>query len=357
MNGDILMTMTVESLARALGLAVVGGNPSAPIRSAANLDEATPAQITFISHPRAAARLPECAASAVIVPRALHAERASAATSLLLSDDPEIDFIRCLDLLYPAKRYPGAVSERANVDPGARIGKDTFIDAGVTVRGGAKIGRDCRILAGCYVGDDVEIGDGCTLHPNVVLYHGTILRENVIIHAGTVIGADGYGYKHRNGVHIKFPQVGAVLIERDVEIGANTCIDRAALGLTQIGAGTKIDNHVHIAHNVKIGKGVLILGQTGIGGSAVIEDYAILASQCGISDHVRIGRGAKVLAQAGVIGDVAPQDEVIGFPAASRKQALREMATLRRLVELYRPLKAIVDLLPKLTEMFKSARP
>jgi UDP-3-O-[3-hydroxymyristoyl] glucosamine N-acyltransferase len=172
----------------------------------------------------------------------------------------------------------------------------------------------------------------------------------VVVHAGSVIGSDGFGYKHRHGVHIKFPQVGTVLIERDVEIGANTCIDRAALGRTVIGAGTKIDNHVHIAHNVQVGKGVLICGQTGIGGSSVIEDYAVLASQSGVADHVRVGRGAKVLAQAGVIGDVKSGSEVVGFPAIDRKQAMRETVTLRRLVALYKPLKTLVDLLPTLTD-------
>lgn len=351
------MTITVEGLAQALGVTRVGGNPAAVIYSAANIDEATSSQITFIASESAAVKLKTCAAAAVVVPRELHQPEGSASTpGLLLSDDPEIDFIRCLNLLYPPKQYSATIHPSATIDASAMIGEGTFIDAHVTIGAKVKIGRHCRLLAGSYVDDEVEMGEGCMLYPNVVLYSGTVLHENVTIHAGTVIGSDGFGYKHRQGIHIKFPQVGIVRIERDVEIGSNTCIDRAALGETRIGAGTKIDNHVHVAHNVKIGKGVLICGQVGIGGSTVIEDYVILASQSGVADHVRVGRGAKVFAQAGVIGDVVSGAEVLGFPATDRKEALRQMVTVRRMVAIYKPLKVLVDLLPKLMHLVKNPK-
>jgi len=292
------MTMTVQDLARACGLDIVGGDPAAAIHSAAGMDAAGPNQLSFVTHERDLAKVASSAASALIVPKTATLT-GSTSVACLLSADPEIDFIRCLNLLYPPRSRPAGVSPQAHVDASAQIGSGTFIAAGVTVEPGARIGRDCQLYAGCYIGEVVEIGDGCTLHPNVVLYHGTVLHENVTIHSGTVIGADGFGYKHRKGEHIKFPQVGTVLIERDVEIGANTCIDRAALGQTVIGPGTKIDNHVHIAHGVQVGRGVLICGQTGIGGSSVIEDYAVLASQSGIADHVRIGqRTARRLVEA-----------------------------------------------------------
>jgi len=352
-SGEANMTTTVQDLARACGLEMRGGNPSAAIRSAGNIDEAGPDQVTFIANRHYVARVAVSQAAAILVPRDLELPDAPAATALLLSADPEIDFIKCLDLLYPRAPVPAGISPRANIDASAQIGEGTFIDANVTVARGARIGRNSVLYAGSYVGENVEIGDHCTLYPNVVLYHGTVLKENVTIHAGTVIGADGFGYKHRQGVHLKFPQVGTVLIERDVEIGANACIDRAALGQTVIGAGTKIDNLVQIAHNVRLGKGVLMCGQAGIGGSTVIEDYALLVSQSGVADHTRVGRGAKVLAQSGVIGDVPAGAEVVGFPAIDRKQAMRESVTVRKLVELYKPLKALVELLPRLTERFK----
>lgn len=350
------MSMTVQELAHACGLEVVGGDSSATIHSAANIDAAGPNQLSFIANERDAGRMPGTKASALIVPDGIAWKTAASSAALLFSKDPEIDFIRCLNLIYPAPARTVGVSTNSHVDPSAQIGAGSFVDAGVTVGRNARIGRDCTIHSGCRIAHDVEIGDGCTLYPNVVLYHGTVLRENVVIHAGTAIGSDGFGYKHRAGVHIKFPQVGTVLIERDVEIGSNTCIDRASLGRTVVGAGSKIDNHVHIAHNVQIGKGVLICGQTGIGGSTVIEDYVVLASQSGVADHVRVGRGAKVLAQAGVIGDVESGAEVVGFPAADRKQAMRETVTLRRLVDLYKPLKALVELLPKLNPGDRSSR-
>jgi UDP-3-O-[3-hydroxymyristoyl] glucosamine N-acyltransferase len=273
------MVLTVAEIARHCGLEIVAGDGSAEIDGAANIDEAGPRQLSFIARVSAADKLAGAAAGAVIVPRALSIPSARAGMCVLAADDPEIAFIGCLNLLYPAPVHGAGVSAGAHVDPSAAVGEGSFVAAGATLGKRVKVGRHCAILAGCYLGADVEIGDHCTLHPNVVLYHGTVVRDHVVIHAGSVIGTDGYGYKQRQGVHVKFPQVGRVLIERDVEIGANACIDRAALGLTVIGAGTKIDNQVHIAHNVKVGKGVLILGQTGIGGSTVIEDYAILASQ------------------------------------------------------------------------------
>lgn len=347
------MTHTAESLARACGLEITAGDASVPIDSAASIHDAGTGQLSYVACMSGAGKLASTRAAAVIGPRGLTPQGARESLCVLAADDPEIAFINCLNLLYPPTRYPGGVSDSACVDASAVVGEGTFVDAGVRIGKRVRIGCGCKIFPGCYVGDDVEIGDNCTLHPNVVLYRGTILRESVTIHAGTVIGADGYGYKQRKGVHVKFPQVGRVLIERDVEIGANACIDRAALGFTVVGEGTKIDNHVHVAHNVRIGKGVLILGQAGIGGSSVIEDYAILASQCGISDHVHIGTRAVVLAKSGVIGDIEAGAQVIGFPAADRRDALREMATLRRLAEVYKPLKELTELLPELKALLK----
>ena len=350
------MTLSVQQLAQACGLQVVGGDPSTPIHSAANLEEAGPNQLGYVTSDKFIAKGQACRASALIVPQSLAALPVPATTSLLLSGDPDMDFIKCLTLLYPQSRPAPGVHARAHVDPSATVGAGTFIDANVTVCRGARIGRDCQLYAGAYVGENVELGDGCVLYPNVMLYAGTVLRENVIIHAGSVIGADGFGYKPRLGAHIKFPQVGMVLIERDVEIGANTCIDRAALGQTVVGAGTKIDNLVQIGHNVKLGRGVLICGQSGIGGSSVIEDYVVLISQSGIADHLRIGAGSWVYAQSGVIGDLPPNSRVMGFPATDRKQALREIAATKHLAALYKPLKALVNLLPLLTERFRSGK-
>lgn len=342
------MTATIQELATICHAEIIGGYPIAPIASAANIDEAGPGQVSFIASTKYLAKLAVTTAAAVIVPNGVAREAAPAGTCLLRVADPEMAFIDCLKHLYPGKPNPGTVSDRAQVEPSARIGSGTFIDAFTSVGARVSIGSNCQLHAGCRIGDDVSIGSNCVLHPNVVLYHGVNIGDNVIIHAGTVIGADGFGYKFRNGEHVKFPQVGTVVIESNVEIGANTCIDRAALGVTRVGEGAKLDNQVHIAHNVRIGGRALLCGQVGIGGSTVIEDYAVLAAQCGVADHVTVGKQAMVLAQAGVTKDIAPKDQVMGFPAANRREALHQMAALRKLAGLQREIEELVHLLPHL---------
>ncbi len=349
------MPITIRELALACDAQLVGDDPDTVIHAAANTDEARPGEITFIANARHLAKLTGTTASAVIIPKGSATDGAPSTTALLLVDDPELAFMTCLLRLYPGNPVSGEISARAEVDPSAQIGVGATIDAFASIGARARIGEHCRIAAGCRIGEDVRIGDHCVLHPNVVLYDGVELGDHVIIHAGTVIGSDGFGYKFRNGEHVKFPQVGSVVIGSNVEIGANTCIDRASLGVTRIGNGTKIDNQVHIAHNVQVGAHVLMCGQVGIGGSTAIEDYAVLASQCGVSDHVRIGKQAMVLAQAGVTKDVAPKDQVMGFPAANRREALQEMAALRKLASQQKALDELVKQWPQLKAMLAGA--
>jgi UDP-3-O-[3-hydroxymyristoyl] glucosamine N-acyltransferase len=342
------MPTTLEQLAQACDAEILTGDADLRIDAAANIDDAGPHALAFLCSAARLDKLATTSAGAVVVPRGTPAEAAPAATALLAVADPEIAFIRCLRRLYPDRAPSGTVSAKAEIDASATIGAGSCIEAFTSIGAGAALGRDCHIHAGCWIGAGVRLGDRCVLHPNVVLYDGVTLGNDVVIHAGSVIGADGYGYKFRDGEHVKFPQVGTVEIGDKVEIGANTCIDRAALGATRIGAGTKIDNQVHIAHNVQIGRGVLLCGQVGIGGSSVIGDYAVLASQCGIADHVTVGERATVLAQAGVTKDVGARGQVMGFPAADRKAALREMAALGRLAAEQRAIEELVRLLPRL---------
>jgi UDP-3-O-[3-hydroxymyristoyl] glucosamine N-acyltransferase len=347
-----MTSTTVRELAGICGAQILVGRLDVPIRSAANLDDAGIHQLTFMASAQQVAKLLTTGASAVIVPRGTSAAAAAVGACLLAVDDPELAFIVCLQYLYPRNPKPRTVSERAQVDSTASIGEGSHVEAFVTVGARATLGRDCQVHAGCRIGDDVTLGDRCVLHPNVVLYHGVTLGDDVVIHAGSVIGADGFGYKFRNGEHVKFPQVGTVVIEANVEIGANTCIDRAALGVTRVGEGTKIDNQVHIAHNVQVGARALLCGQVGIGGSTVIEDYAVLASQCGVADHVTVGKQAMVLAQAGVTKDVEAKDQVMGFPAASRRAALQQMAALRKIAGHQKAVDELAELLPRLRSAF-----
>jgi len=344
------MAITIRELAELCGATILGNNPQQTIDSAANLDEAGVHQLTFIGSPKYADKLKTSVASAVLVPKGTPGDAAQASTCLLVVGDPEMAFIACLHRLYPQKASGGTLSAKAHIDPTAILGEGTCVEAFASIGARATLGRNCWVMAGCHIGDGATLGDHCVLHPNVVLYDGVRLGDNVILHAGTVIGSDGFGYKFRDGEHVKFPQVGAVVIESNVEIGANTCIDRASLGETRVGEGTKIDNQVHIAHNVHIGAHSLLCGQVGIGGSTVIKDYVTLAAQCGVADHVTVGSQVVVFAQAGVTKDIADKDQVMGFPAVNRKEWLHEMAAQRRLAGNQKAVEELVRLLPKLRD-------
>jgi UDP-3-O-[3-hydroxymyristoyl] glucosamine N-acyltransferase len=342
------MSITIKELAEVCGADILGNNTKQTINSAANLDEAGVNQLTFIGSPKYADKLKTSMASAVLVPIGTPGEAANAGTCLLVVDDPEMAFIACLQRLYPEKKSAGSLSAKAHIDPTSTLGEGTCVEAFASIGARSTLGSNCWVMAGCRIGDDVRLGNHCVLHPNVVLYDGVRLGDNVTLHAGTVIGSDGFGYKLRKGEHVKFPQVGTVVIGSNVEIGANTCIDRAALGETRVGEGTKIDNQVHIAHNVHIGARSLLCGQVGIGGSTVIKDYVTLAAQCGVADHVSVGSQAVVFAQSGVTKDIADKDQVMGFPAVNRKEWLHEMAAQRRLAGNQKAVEELVRLLPKL---------
>ena len=344
------MALTIRELAELCGADILGTNSDVSINSAANIDEVGVHQLSFLSSLKFADKLTTTKASAVIVPKATPADAASPGTCLLRVDDPEMAFITCLMRLYPPKTRSGTLSAKAHIDPTAILGTATSVEAFASIGARTTLGNDCWVMAGCRIGDDVTLGNNCMLYPNVVLYDGVRLGDNVILHAGAVIGSDGFGYKFRQGEHIKFPQVGIVEIGSNVEIGANTCIDRAALGVTRIGEGTKIDNQVHIAHNVQIGSRSLLCGQVGIGGSTVIKDYVTLAAQCGVADHVTVGSQAVVFAQSGVTKDICDKDQVMGFPAVNRKEALHEKAALRRLADNQKSVEELVRLLPILRE-------
>ncbi|QQS33631.1 MAG: UDP-3-O-(3-hydroxymyristoyl)glucosamine N-acyltransferase [Acidobacteriota bacterium] len=203
-------------------------------------------------------------------------------------------------ILVPSKSSPG-IHPTAVIADNAVVGENVSIGAFVSIGNGSEIANGVEIRDGVCVGDNVRIGKGCVLNSNVSVYDNCIIGDNVVIHAGAVIGADGFGFVMHNGSYLKFPQVGRVVIGRDVEIGANTCIDRGALGETRIGDGTKIDNLVQIAHNVEIGRNVVIAAQTGISGSTVIEDDCVIGGQVGMGDHARVLSGAVIGSQAGVL--------------------------------------------------------
>ena len=335
------MTLTIQELANVCDATAIQGNAQTVITSAGDIKSAVDQQLTVLSDNRYSHYLPDCQASACIVKENALPENVPATLTLLVCKDPEISFIKAVNALHPAKRYPAFIAPQAAIAESAKLADSCYIGAFVSIGENSVIGEDSVILNSVSVGNNVTIGRNCSLHPQVVIYDHTIIGDNVTIHAGTVIGADGFGYKNRKDQHIKVPHVGNVIIHDHVEIGANTCIDRGAFGSTVIGTGTKIDNIVQIGHNNTIGKNVIICGQTGISGSCTIEDNAILAGSAGIADHITIGHHAVIMARSGISHDVKPCTQVFGSPAKERKTAWKELAALSKLPELLKQIKTL----------------
>ena len=337
------MSITIKQLAEICNARIEGGDPNAILESAADISSAGAAQVTQLTNPRYRQYLKDCAASACFIAETIAREDSPPTLALLICEDPELSFIKALDALYPERHYAPLIAPQAVVADNLKLGKNTYIGPFAVLGDQVEVGDDTRILAGVCVVNQVKIGKNCRIHPYAVIYDNVIIGDDVIIHAGAVIGADGFGYKFRNHQHIKVPQVGHVVIGDQCEIGANTCIDRGALGATTIGRGSKIDNLVQIGHNNKIGRHVIICGQVGVSGSCQIEDYAILAGSAGIADHVTIGQGAVIMARAGVATNVAAGTHIFGSPAKEKRLAFKEQAALSKLPALLKKVKELED--------------
>ncbi len=313
--------------ARQIAQAVKGqlqGNASVSIEGAAGLEEATEKQISFFHNTKYAAALKKTRAGAVLIPENTNGTKLPEGKTLIRVSNPQWAFAQVLSLLDQGRQvHPKGIHPKAHVEPSAVIGAGTVV------------------YPGCFIGQNVRVGENCLIYPNVVLREETVVGARVIIHAGSVLGADGYGFVTVGGRHEKIPQIGRVVVEDDVEIGANVAIDRATTGETRIGAGTKIDNLVHIAHNVQIGRGCLITGQVGIAGSTKIGDRVMMGGQAGIVGHVTIGEGAIIAAQSGIMNNVAPGEVLFGSPARPLKEAMKLQALFGRLPEIYDALRLL----------------
>ena len=321
--------MKLREIAELVGGELIGDG-DIEITSVADISKAQPGQLAFFEKD---GELPTTAASCVIVKRDWSGERPA---HLIVSANPKLAFAKAAAILHPPPR-PGAIIFRsAVVVPSAKIGAGVHIGPNATVGENASIGSGTTIHAGGSIADNVKIGENCVIHPNVVIYENTTIGDNVILHAGVVVGADGFGYvKDENGEYIKFPQIFTVVIEDNVEIGANTCIDRGALGETRIGEGTKIDNLVQVGHNVQIGKRCIIAAQTGISGSVTIEDDCVIGGQVGFGDHVTVKSGAVIGSQAGVLpGKIVRPGVWWGTPIQPLDEYKRQNAMVKGLERL-----------------------
>ncbi|WP_333874344.1 UDP-3-O-(3-hydroxymyristoyl)glucosamine N-acyltransferase [Methylobacter sp.] len=337
------MPITLKELADFCGARIEGGDLSAIIHSAAEITSAHHGQVTQLTNSRYTRHIKGSTASACIIAEGFVVEDVPDNMALLICADPEISFIKAVELLHPARNYTRQIAPQAVLDAAVSLGNQLYIGPYAVIGENSRIDDGSEIHAGAYIGKNVKIGKNCRIYPYAVIYDDVVIGNNVIIHSGAIIGADGFGYKFRNNEHVKVPQVGNVVIEDNVEIGANTCIDRGALGSTLIGAGSKIDNLVQIGHNNKVGKNVIMCGLTGVSGSCNIEDYAILAGSSGIADHVTIGRGAVVMARSGVAGDVKAGTQVFGSPAKDKKTAYKEQIALSKLPALLKRVKMLEE--------------
>jgi UDP-3-O-[3-hydroxymyristoyl] glucosamine N-acyltransferase len=320
--------MRLAELAKQVEAELVGDG-SIEITSASTLDDGQSGQIAFLSNPKYARQLETTQASAVIAAARVSSTR----VALLKSSDPYYTFSRAVVLLHGHRKHPHeGVHPKAHADPTAKIGSGTVV------------------YPGAYVGPRAKIGRDCILYPNVVVYDDCILGDRVIIHGGACIGQDGYGFSTHEGKHHKIPQIGNVIVEDDVEIGANCCIARAAIGSTVIGRGTKLDSLVMIGHNVRIGPDGLLVAQVGVAGSTTIGHHATIAGQVGVAGHLKVGDNVTIAAKAGVMADINDQSTMIGIPAMPAQQARRVYSIFTQLPELVERIKQLEQQIEELAD-------
>lgn len=338
------MSFTAAQLAEKLQGELVGDG-SIELTGLAPAEHARAGELTFAENATYFAAAEQSQAAAILVSGPF----VSVSKVLIRVANPRVAMARVLPLFFPPEEHPqgihpsAVIADSAQIDPTAHIGPNCVLGARV------RVGARSVLMGGNDLRADCQLGDDVCLFPNVVLYRKTQLGHRVTIHAGTVIGSDGFGYALDQGRHRKVLQLGNVIIQNDVEIGANTAIDRGALGPTVIGEGTKIDNLVHVAHNVVMGRHCMIMGQVGFAGSTHLGDYVVVASQSGIADHLKLGNQVVVGAKSGVMRDVAEGGRVLGTPAAPDRQAKRQMIAMQQLPEVIHRLRELEKQVLELT--------
>jgi len=339
-------SFTVGKLARMVG-GRLEGDAEIRVRGIAPLDQAGEEELGFLAQRRYLDRISQSGAKAVLVSEALASEAGSFLSRIVVKE-PHLTLPVLLGAFFPPPVTRPEIHSTAVFGKGAVLGEGVSVGPYAVVGDGAEIGNGTRIGAHVVVGERCVIGEGSVLHPHVVLYAGTRLGARVIIHSGSCLGVDGFGYVPVDGENKKVPQVGACVVEDDVEIGANSCIDRGSIGRTVIGKGTKLDNLVHLGHNVQVGENALITAQVGVAGSARIGSRTQFGGQVGVAGHIEIGDDAKMGGQAGVIGDIAPGEVVSGYPARNHREYIKAMA---RLFQLPKTLSRVNDLEDRLSAL------
>lgn len=327
------MKINIRTLAELIH-ADIDGDSMVELSGFANIQDACEGQLTFLANPKYTEYIYTTKASAVLVERNFVAEHPVSAT-LLRVDDPYSTLAELLEQIDKMKSQPVGIEDPCHISERVIYGKDVYIGSFSYVGKNVKIGNNVKIYPQVYIGNDAKIGDNTILHSGVKIYEGCIIGNNCVLHSGCVIGADGFGFAPKDGVYEKIPQIGNVVLEDNVEIGANTTVDRATFGTTRIGKGTKIDNLVQVAHNVNIGQNNVFAAQTGIAGSTQIGNGNRVGGQCGFAGHIKIGDNNEFGAQSGIPNNVGDNKRLIGYPAVEARRFAKTQVYLKRLEELF----------------------
>ncbi len=317
--------------------AEIVGDGDVTITGVASLDEAKEGDLAFLEDLSLLPLGEQSRAAALIVPPQVR----SARKPLIVTEDPKLAFSQVLELFKPEPSIPKGVHDTAILGRNVRLGADVAIGPYVVIEDNVRIGDRVVIYPFAFIGRDTEIGDDTIIYPHVFIGERTTIGRRCIIHAGASIGADGFGFLQTEHGHKKIPQIGIVILEDDVEVGANSTIDRATVSVTRIGRGTKIDDQVHVAHNCVIGENCLLCGQVGIAGSARIGNNVVMGGQAGVSDHVTIADNVTLAAQAGVFGDITEPGVYSGYPARPHSQQLRALALVQKLPQMHQQLRQL----------------
>ena len=331
--------MKIKKLAEAIGCKIYG-NENLEIKGIAEIQVAEEGYLTFLTNPKYKKYLKTTKASAVILEKPIKELK----LTQMVCDEPYVAFAKALSVLYPEKLPSPYISKSAFIDESAEIGENCYIGEGVVIGKNVKIGKNVCLFPNVYVGDNSLIGDNTVIFPNVTIYHNVKIGKWVRIHSGSVVGSDGFGYafsKKERKIY-KVPQIGGVVIEDYVEIGANTTIDRGTLGDTVIGEGTRIDNLVQIGHNVKVGKYSFLVSQVGISGSTKIGNYVTLAGKVGVAGHIEITDSVTVGAKSGITKSITKPGVYAGFPVKPYKEWRKIQALVDRLPEIYEKIKKLL---------------
>ena len=340
--------VTAGEIAAALGSALEG-DAGVVITGVAPLENAQPHELSFVANPKYLPYLQRTRAGALLVPEALAGSVPEGIVRILV-EDPHLAMYEALRLIYPPRAIPGEIHPTAVVDPTAELGEGVSVGPYAVIGARVRIGGGSVVGAHVVIGDGCEVGEGCTIHPHATLHEGVTLGARCLIHSGARLGREGFGFVWHEGGHRRVPQVGRCILGDDVEIGANSTVDRGSIGDTIVGSGTKIDNLVHLGHNVRVGRHVIIIAQVGISGSTTVGDGAVIGGQAGVIGHADIGAGARIGGQAGVIGDVPAGATYSGYPARPHREALRGQGMVARLPELMRRVRDLEQALSQARE-------